>query len=191
MCFQGSTLANPDAFLEQVGKGDIYPKCQLHDTWNIPAVFPFQLQKPFLPPEAPGVAGETAVGADNPVAGEEQGQFVFPHGTPDGLGGHGAVKAIGHVFVGAGLSVGNLPEHFPHLQLKGRAHRMQGRKLPGLLSGKVPVQPPGRRKQVWGDLPLCSEAGLPEPDIRQADFVPCQQNHSQRGGVNAGHCPTS
>ena len=72
-----------------------------------------QLQKLHLFVNAPGVARETPVRADDPVTGNDDGYLIVPHLTADGLRGHSGkllffCESARDLAVGCGLSVGNL-----------------------------------------------------------------------------------
>ena len=72
-----------------------------------------QLQQLHLFVNAPGVARETPVRADDPVTGNDDGYLIVPHRTADGLRGHSGKLLFFCEFardlaVGCGLSVGNL-----------------------------------------------------------------------------------
>ena len=72
-----------------------------------------QLQKLHLFVNAPGVARETPVRTDDPVTGNDDGNFVMPHRAADRLRGHSGKLLFFCEFardlaVGCGLSVGNL-----------------------------------------------------------------------------------
>ena len=58
--------------------------------------------------EAAGEAGEGAVGADDAVAGVDDGDWVGGAGGADGAGGVGAEEGLGELAVGGGGAGGDL-----------------------------------------------------------------------------------
>ena len=58
--------------------------------------FPLVVEQPFLPPEAAAVAAERAVGADDAVAGNDNGKHVRAVRSADGASGIGYPEALCH-----------------------------------------------------------------------------------------------
>ena len=78
-----------------------------------------QFQQLSLFVNSTGVTRQTAVRADNPMAGNDDGNFVVPHRAADRLRGHpGKPHLCGKLprnfAVGCGFSVGIFPQDFPH-----------------------------------------------------------------------------
>jgi hypothetical protein len=69
--------------------------------------------------EAPAVAGEAAVFADDAVARDNDGDGIGGAGAGDGADGLGMADAACDFGVRAGLAAGNAPELFPDAALKG------------------------------------------------------------------------
>ena len=87
-------------------------------------------------------SGETAVCADDPVAGDEDGNAVAAHCLTDSLTGLGLADAAGDVTVGAGLTGRDFQQGVPDLLLKIGTGRAQG-KFPVIrcIPGEVAVKP--------------------------------------------------
>ena len=79
----------------------------------------FQSQQAQFFIDAAGIAGEAAIAADYPVAGDNDGDFIMPYRPADRLGRHMRQPSLlgnhlGNVAVGGCLPIGNLPQNFPH-----------------------------------------------------------------------------
>ena len=79
-------------------------------------------EKPLLAVEAVGVACQMPVGANDPVAGDNQSDRVAPYGTTHSLC-RTAVESLGNGSVCHGMSVRNGEQLAPDGQLKGRARK--------------------------------------------------------------------
>ncbi len=71
--------------------------------------------------DAPAVAGEGAVGTDDAMTGDEDGEFIGGAGPGDGADGLGQADALGNLGVAGGLAEGNFGECPPHALLEGGA----------------------------------------------------------------------
>src|SRR3954470_23587498 len=94
-----------------------------------------QIQEEPLACETPGVAGQLACCADNPVARHEDAQRVPADSGPDLLRGRLTAETAGQGAVGHRVSVRNLPHEVPHPLLElatvRRQHQVELVALPG------------------------------------------------------------
>jgi len=95
----------------------------------------FEFQQLPLDAQSAPVADEFLVGADDPVAGDEQRQRVFVVGEADGAGCLRVAEAMRDVAVAPGFPVGNVAQLFPDMPHIFRAVRgerqREGLQLPG------------------------------------------------------------
>lgn len=131
----------------------------------------------------------------DPMAWDDEGNPVAPHGAADGPGGRLRTPALrrqtpGNLAVGDGLPVGNRQKELPDRHAERRADGMQRRREGGLLPGEVDIQPArgGGKRRGRLLLMFCREIvgeELPalEPQARQPDLVRRQQDAAQRRGV--------
>lgn len=99
-----------------------------------------QFQQIFLDLQPLGVAGQTAVCANDPVAGHHDAQRVAVAGAAYGAAGLGFAQRRRQLSVGAHLPVGNLAQLRPYRLLKERAFcRQRQVELPAY-PGKIFVQ---------------------------------------------------
>lgn len=71
--------------------------------------------------ETPAVAAGFVVGADDAVAGDEDGEAVLGAGAGNGSGGAGESELGGDLGVGARLAFGDFSEGVPDAQLECRS----------------------------------------------------------------------
>lgn len=67
----------------------------------------FQFKQSLFYVEASGIAGKCSVAANDPVAGNNNADFVFVVGHADGAAAFRAIDLFGNLFVRAYLAVGN------------------------------------------------------------------------------------
>ena len=84
-------------------------------------------ERPFAG-DAPAVAGEGAVGADDAVAGDGDGDLVGGAGPGDGADGCGLADALGDFGIGGGLAEGDFGEGFPYFLLESGALNIEREK---------------------------------------------------------------
>ena len=114
----------------------------------------FQLQQHFFAFQAAGIAGESALGADYAVAGNEDRDGIAAVGLARRPGGLGSADLLGQPGIAAGLAIGNLSQSLPDLALKFRALRRQRQVkiLPPpfqILQPLLPGPPPQRRGPLF------------------------------------------
>ena len=85
---------------------------------------PLVCEQALLPLEPAGEAAD-AVGGDDAVAGNDEGDRVLPVRTADGAAGAALAEARGQLTVGPDLSVGDPLELFPHPQLERRSAQVE------------------------------------------------------------------
>ena len=100
----------------------------------------FQLQQASFHVEARGIACERAVGADDAVAGDEDGDGVAMHRLSDGLC-RAAADASGDLAIAHRGAVGDVQQFLPHLLLKRRALRVQRREKARIHAAEVTIEP--------------------------------------------------
>jgi signal transduction histidine kinase len=98
---------------------------------------PLQFQQTLLAPETSAVAGETAVGTDDAVAGYDDGQRVEAVRRAHGPHRRGPADLPGQVRVGPGLAVGDALQRLPDEQLELGAGHRQGQRESAQLPGEV------------------------------------------------------
>ena len=106
----------------------------------------FQLQKSGLSVNTAGIAGQPAAGTDDPVAGDEDGNFIASDRAAHRLGGHmGKLLSLSQLLrqctIGRGLPVWDLQKQFPYRSLKLGTDGVQRRHKVRLSSGEVNIQP--------------------------------------------------
>ena len=100
----------------------------------------FQLQQASFHVEARGIAYKRAVGADDAVAGDDNGDGVAMHRLSDGLC-RAAADMFGDGAVGGCLPVGDFQQFLPHLLLEWRALGMDWRGEISFFTTKIDIQP--------------------------------------------------
>ena len=151
----------------------------------------FQREQEALALQAPGVARQASVRADDAVAGHDERYGVAAHRAAHGPGrAAGQAQARGDLAVGRGLPAGDLRKLGPDRPFKRRAPQVQRRLEIRVAAGEVGIQPAGGLRQYGqvasftgraeapGEVPLPLE---PEADERRA--VRGQQDRPQRGDV--------
>lgn len=155
----------------------------------------FQRQQLCLFVDAACVAGQAAVGADDPVAGDDDGDLVVPDRPTHGLCRHPGKtvhrrQLLCQCAVGRGLAVGDLEQQRPDFLPEGGTNGVERRSEVRLLPAEVTIQPAlcfaedGRflrrmfRVQRIGEIFFAIE-----PESGQADLIRCQQDAAQRGIV--------
>jgi hypothetical protein len=139
----------------------------------------FERQQRPLDLDAPPEAGERAVGADHPVAGNDDTDRVGGVGAADGAGGGGIAQAGGELTVAERPAVGDPPEAPPHRLLERCAPELHveievaSRSLEVLLNliGDVPAAP-----RVPDDRP-------PQPGGRPFDRFVREENQPRDGAA--------
>ena len=102
--------------------------------------------------QAARIAGQAPVGADDPMAGNDNGNWIVTHRPAHRLRGHARQAALcrqapGDLPVGRRFSVGNLLQKLPHRALEGGASHMDRRHEVRLPPREVNIQPPHRLQQ--------------------------------------------
>ena len=92
----------------------------------------FEFQKLAFAVGTPAVAGEFAVGANDAVAGDDDGEEVGAAGGADGADGLGRADGLGDLGVGAGFAAGDFEQGLPDALLEGGGADVEGE---GLRSG--------------------------------------------------------
>ncbi len=82
-------------------------------------------QQPLFPPQAAGIAGELAVFAEHPMAGDNDCNGIFAVRIADGLIGVRLSESGRDVMIADGLSIRNGEQAVPDLFLKIRAPRIK------------------------------------------------------------------
>ena len=101
--------------------------------------------------DASSVAGEGAAGADDAVAGHEDGDRVRAVGEAHGAGGFGSSDALGKLRVADGGSARDVAEGAPDLALKRRAGGFYGNVVErGEISGEIAAEAIGEAVRVGG-----------------------------------------
>lgn len=106
----------------------------------------FQCQQLCLFVDAACVAGQAAVGADDPVAGDDDGDLVVPDRPTHGLCRHPGKtvhrrQLLCQRAVGRGLAVGDLEQQRPDFLPEGGTNGVERRSEVRLLSAEVNIQP--------------------------------------------------
>ena len=99
-----------------------------------------QLQQGSLAVEAAGVAGERAIGSNNAVAGNDEGDGIASHGAAYGLR-RAATDAASQFAVGHRLSVGDSKQGLPNTLLEWCASQQKVWGEIRFLSGEKDVEP--------------------------------------------------
>lgn len=95
------------------------------------------LQQIFLHIRVAGVAAQTAVGTDHPVAGDQDADRIVVTGVADCPDGFGAANGVGKLPIGTGLAIRDLQELCPDRLLeRGALGRKRKIELPAY-AGKV------------------------------------------------------
>lgn len=105
-------------------------------------------EKPLLAGEAVSVACQMSVGANDPVAGNNQSDRVAPYGTTHSLC-RAAVESLGNGSVCHGLSVRNGEQLAPDGQLKGRARKGKLGDEVRLVVVEIKVEPATGVSKQW------------------------------------------
>ena len=159
-----------------------------------------QFQQLFLFMDSTGISGQTAVCADHPVAGDDDGDFVMSDRAAHRLRGHPGKpllfgKLPGDFAVGCGLPVRNLQKNFPHRPPERRADGMQRRREIRRFAGEIDIQPALGLRENGGFLfnafvgQIPGKVFLPlKPQPGQPDLIRGQQNAPQRGIVMLDIC---
>ena len=159
-----------------------------------------QFQQFFLFGDSARVPGQTAVCADYPVTGDDNGDFVMSDRAAHRLRGHPGKSLLfgklpGDFTVGRGLPIGNLQKDFPYGLAEFGTGVVQRRREIRLLAREIDIQPAfglrknGRflRNALAGQIPR--KVFLPiKPQPGQPDLVRGQQNAPQRGIVMLNIC---
>ncbi len=106
----------------------------------------FKLQKPLLALYSSGIAGEASGGANDAVAGNDNGDGVATDGIADSLGGH-AFKthfrgnAAGDVAISESGAIGYARQMLPDEHLEGCAFEQNPRKMRRFFALEVRIEP--------------------------------------------------
>ena len=79
---------------------------------------PLQRQQLPLDRQASAKAGQGAIGTDDAMAGNDDGQWICAIGEADGAAGAGLTDAPGQLPIGDGLTVGNALQLAPYAVLE-------------------------------------------------------------------------
>ena len=90
-----------------------------------PELQTFRGEQSLLAFEAPTIAAEAAVFADDAVAGNNDGDGIGGAGASHGADGPGIADAASNFGIGARLAAGNAPELFPNAALEGGAANVE------------------------------------------------------------------
>lgn len=85
----------------------------------------FEREKLPFDREPARVANETAIGTDDSVAGDDDGDGIASIGHTDGSDGARVSYGGGNGFIRNGCAVGNVPEFLPDAEHEGSAHWRQ------------------------------------------------------------------
>lgn len=97
----------------------------------------FVFEEPGFAVEAAAVAGEFSRGADDAVAGDDDGEKVVSVGAADGARGCGGGDGGGLLAVGAGFAGGDGAEVGPGAEFEGRAGGGEGAGEVKAVAGEV------------------------------------------------------
>lgn len=89
----------------------------------VPALF--QRKQEAFDAEPRGIASQAAVGMDDPMAGDDDGEGVFAVGIAHGPAGAWASDVRGQHGVAPGLAVGDVLQSLPDAPLEGRAPHIE------------------------------------------------------------------
>ncbi len=93
------------------------PSLSEQPAWTLGCEF-LKVEKYLLATQTAGVAGEPAVGADDPVARNQNRQWIASHRRPDNLRRRTVVELTGQLSVRARLTVWDLADQIPHSSLQ-------------------------------------------------------------------------
>ncbi len=97
-------------------------------------------QEPAFAPQAAGISGEGAVAADNAVAGNDDGQFVFAVGGAYGPDAFRVADAVRQLQVRDGMAERDVQELLPYGLLEVGTGLLQGQLESFTFAGKVFVE---------------------------------------------------
>lgn len=111
------------------------------------------VEKPAFAFDAATVAGEGTVGADDAVAGQDDGDGIGSVGGADGANRGGMADLLGEFAIGDGGTAGDGAERTPNLTLKHGADGFDGEIVNGVeFSGEVAGQGGGEAVGIAGGL---------------------------------------
>src|SRR5262245_35147824 len=97
----------------------------------------FEIEQELLPPQPAAVAAELAVLVDDAVARNHDGDAIEAVGAADGALSAGRADASGHVFVGAGVAIGNVAQLIPDAAFKWTTRIDQWHREPFERAGEI------------------------------------------------------
>ena len=114
------------------------------------------IQQPLLSLQPPGIAGQLAPAAHNPVAGNKKRQRIAAHSPANGP--RGRMQPVSQILIGHRLSIRDLQKLVPNGDLKGRSRGMELGTLE-LAALKVGLKPGRSLFQRPRQVPLAIAAG--------------------------------